>query len=204
MTPRISGFCGGRDTHGIARGDAMPPAPAISPTRVRRTLHATHAAATLALLATGLFLEFPELRSVAVGGYGHRIASIHLFAGASFVVLPLVALALARSALIEDLRLRLGPPDPWRWRKSHIVSSLVAVTLLSLSGIVMWTDERLPSAVGDAARLAHVALTVLIGASLCVHLVVARRKIVARVRRSLGRDEDPDGFFELDEDLDQD
>jgi len=174
--------------------------PAVVPSYVGRVLHATHAVATLVLLATGLLLEFPELRSLAIGGYGQRIVTIHLVAGGAFALLPLVALGLARAALVEDLRRRLGPPDPWCWRKSHIAASLVAVALLSASGAMMWADALLPVAAGDAARVVHVVFTAGIGISLLVHLVMARRKIVARVKGWLGRDKPPDGFFDLDED----
>ena len=172
---------------------------ALAPAHVRRALHATHAVATVVLLATGLLLEFPELRSFTIGGYGRSIVSIHLVAGVAFALLPMIALLLASAALIEDLRRRLGPPDPWRWRKSHIVGSLIAVALLSVSGAVMWADADLPIAVGDASRAVHVALTALVGISLPIHLVLARRKIVERVKGWLGRGEPPDGFFDLDE-----
>lgn len=177
----------------------MPRGPGMALAYMRRALHATHAFATLALLATGLLLEFPDLRSVAVGGYGHRILSIHLVAGAGFALLPLVALALARHGLVEDLRRRLGPPDPWRWRKSHIVGSLVAVLLLSASGAAMWADELLPGAAAETARVIHVVFTAVIGFTLGVHLVMARRKIVARALSWLGRRESHEASFDFDE-----
>ena len=177
----------------MLRGMSMPAA------RLRRLLHGTHAAATVILLGTGLLLEFPELRSLAIGGYGRIVVLVHLVAGGVFALLPLLALAVAHRALLEELRRRLGPPDPWRWRKSHIVGSLVAATLLSASGVLLWGDAHVSVHVGDASRAVHVALTVLIAATLPIHLAMARRKILARVKEWLGGAGPADGFFDPDE-----
>ncbi len=177
----------------MLRGTSMPAA------SVRRVLHATHAVATVALLATGLLLEFPELRGLAIGGYGRSVVFVHLGAGGFFAGLPLLALAVAHRALLEELRRRLGPPDPWRWRKSHIVGSLAAVALLSGSGVLLWGDAHVSVFVGDASRAVHVALTVLIAVTLPIHLAMARRKILARVKEWLGGAGPADGFFDPDE-----
>ncbi len=122
--------------------------PAVVPSYVGRALHATHAVATLVLLATGLLLEFPELRSLAIDGYGQPIITIHLVVGGAFALLPLVALGIARAALVEGLRRRLAPPEPWRGRKSHIAAFLVVVALLFASGAVMWAGASFRSRPG--------------------------------------------------------
>lgn len=172
----------------------------VSLSTVRRALHATHAVATLLLLGTGLLLEFPELRARFVGGYGTRIVTIHLWAGAAFAGIPLLALAISYRGLLEDLRRRLGPPDPWGFRKSHIVVSLGAGFLLSLTGLILWRDTLFPVSVGDGSRWIHLALTVVIAVEIPVHLFAARRKIRQRVREWLGREEPPDSFFDFDSD----
>jgi cytochrome b subunit of formate dehydrogenase len=166
---------------------------------VRRGLHAAHAITTLLLVATGLLLEFPELRLVSTGGYGQTIVALHRWGGVAFAAAPLLALGLAASALAEELRRRLGPPDPWRWRKTHIVLTLVAVPALSASGFALWLDDALPRGVVDAARTVHVALTWMLIAALPVHLIAARRKIVQRVRGWLGLEPPIDAFFADDE-----
>lgn len=172
----------------------------MTPTRIRRALHTAHALASILLLATGLLLEFPELRGLSIGGYGSRVISIHLWAGAVFALAPLAAILLAGRPLLEDLRRRLGPPDPWRWRKSHITGSIIMVTVFTVSGIILWGDDWFPLALIDVSSTAHVALTVVISVSLPIHLIVARRKMLARAKEMLGLAESPDSFFEEDPD----
>jgi cytochrome b subunit of formate dehydrogenase len=172
----------------------------MTPIHLRRALHTAHAIASILLLGTGLLLEFPELRGLSIGGYGGRVVSIHLWVGVAFMLVPLAALALAGRPLVEDLRRRLGPPDPWRWRKSHITGSIVTVVVFSVSGIILWGDDWFPLALWDASRTAHIAFTVLISISLPIHLVAARRKMLARAKEMLGLAESPDSFFDEDTD----
>jgi len=176
----------------------------VSLSTVRRALHATHAVAALLLLGTGLLLEFPELRALSIGGYGGRIVAIHLWAGAAFAGIPLAALAFSYRGLVEDLRRRLGPPDPWGWRKSHIAGSLAAGVLLTLTGLILWRDTWFPVVVGDGSRWLHIGLTIVIALELPIHLVVARKKLRSRVREWLGLEEPPDSFFDFDSDQDPD
>jgi cytochrome b subunit of formate dehydrogenase len=171
----------------------------IAPVAIRRGLHAAHAVLTLVLAATGLMLAFPELRSAVTGGYGGLLVDLHLWGGVLFAVSPLLALAVARPHLVEELRRRLGPPDPWRWRKTHIVLSIALVAGLSVSGAAMWLDASLPTAAADLARFSHEVLTVVILVALPVHLVAARVALVQRVRRWLGLEPDVDELFDFDE-----
>lgn len=166
---------------------------------VRRGLHALHAWLVLLLVATGVLLAFPDLRASVTGGYGQLLVDVHLWGGVAFALSPLLALALARAHLVEELQRRLGPPDPWGWRKTHIVLSIVIVAGLSLSGVALWLDAHLSIAMADLARLSHEVLTVLVVLSLPVHLVAARRAIVQRVQRWLGREPDVDALFDLDD-----
>jgi len=167
-------------------------------------LHATHAVATLLLLGTGLLLEFPELRARSIGGYGSRIVTIHLWAGAAFAGAPLLALALSWRGLVEDLRRRLDPSERWGWRQGHIAGSVAATFLLSLTGLLLWRDSLFPVLVGDGSRWIHLGLSVAIAVALPVHLVLARRKLRQRVREWLGREDPPDSFFDFDADDDTD
>jgi len=165
----------------------------------RRLLHTVHGATTLALLATGLLIQWPDLRAQVVGGYGRELAQFHLWFGWAFAAAPLLAGG-AAGALFADLQRRLGPPDPITWRKLHIVITGVASALLTASGIILWWFHELPLLVEDVSLEIHIWATWVIVALLPVHLVAARRKIVERVRGFRGEEprlfefgeEDPD------------
>lgn len=148
----------------------------------RRLVHATHAAATLLLLATGLLLQSPDWRARLVGGYGRQIAEVHQWAGVAFVAIPLLALARAGRPLARDARRRLGPPDPVGWKKIHIVVSLVGGLLFGVTGFVLWFDRAFPLVLSDLGLEVHAVLTWVFVAMLLIHLVAARRKIAEKAR----------------------
>ncbi|CAG0985326.1 hypothetical protein MYXO_02096 [Myxococcaceae bacterium] len=172
----------------------------MSAALIRRMLHGVHAVATLLLLATGVVIYWPELRTAMIGGYGQRVLDIHLIAGALFIVSVIAAGAAAGAPLLEDLRRRLGPPDPWGWRKTHIVLALAVSAGLSISGVVLWLDVALPRFAFDAAHWVHDLLTIVIALALVVHLVASRRKIVSRVREWLGLAPPPPEPFDFEDD----
>jgi cytochrome b subunit of formate dehydrogenase len=148
----------------------------------RRLVHATHALATLVLIGTGLLLQMPDWRARLVGGYGRQLAEIHEWAGAVFVAIPLLALTRAARPLLRDTRRRLGPPDPWSWKKLHIVLSLAGGLLLGTTGIVLWFDRAFPLVLLDLSLELHAVLTWVFLAMLAVHLVAARRKMAGKIR----------------------
>ncbi|MDH3214186.1 MAG: cytochrome b/b6 domain-containing protein [Myxococcales bacterium] len=159
----------------------------MTPGAVRRALHAAHSLTSVLLIATGLLLWDPDLRARLVGGYGRQVLDGHLWIGWVFLAAPIVAVVVAARPILRDLARRLGPPDPpFAWRKVHIVASLAMTFLLGASGLVLWVDLDLPIAALDAALEVHLAATWLLTASIPVHLVVARRQIVARTRGILG------------------
>jgi cytochrome b subunit of formate dehydrogenase len=159
----------------------------MTPGAVRRIFHATHAAASLLLIATGLLLWDADLRARLIGGYGRQILETHLWLGSGLLVAPVLAGLVAGGPLLRDLARRLGPPDPpFAWVKVHIVGSLVMTLLLGGSGLLLWADLDLSPAVLDLATAVHLALTWLLAASIPIHLVLARRKIVLRAREILG------------------
>ena len=161
----------------------------------RRLLHAVHAITTLALFVTGCLIQWPDLRAQVAGGYGRELARLHLWLGCAFAAAPLLAGGATR-ALFADLQQRLGPPDPATWRKLHIVITGVASTLLTASGIILWQFHELPLLVQDISLSIHVWATWIVAALLPVHLVVARRKIVERLRGFRGA---PPRLFEFGE-----
>jgi cytochrome b subunit of formate dehydrogenase len=174
----------------------------MNPPTVRRALHVGHSVTVLVLVATGLLIQWPDLRARLIGGYGLQIASLHNWVGVGFIAAPVLALALSARPLVGDLLRRLGPPDPVGWRKIHIVTSLLVSLLLVLSGLYLWVDPDLPLAWFDLSVEIHVALTWVLGVLIPLHLVAARRKIAAAVRRMIGSETEPDLGFPLDEEED--
>ena len=167
----------------------------MGPATARRLLHMVHGVTTLVLLATGFLIQWPDLRALVVGGYGRELARYHLWFGWAFAAAPLLGLA-AAGALLADLRERLGPPDPITWRKLHIVITGVGSALLTATGILLWGLDE-PLIVQDVALEIHIWATWVLTASLPIHLVVARRKIVERVRLLSGGEPPP--LFEFDD-----
>jgi hypothetical protein len=158
----------------------------MSPARIRFALHLSFALAVLVKLASGLLLTEPDLRAKLVGGYGREIMDIHLWSGWVFLGAPLLALALAARPLLRDLRRRLERPGGITWRKTHIVVTLSAGIILSLTGVLLWLDLGLPLTFADLILELHDVLIWLVIAVLSAHLVAARRKILLRTRRLLG------------------
>jgi len=154
-------------------------------TTARRLLHVAHAATTLALLATGFLIEWPDLRARVVGGYGRQLADIHVWIGWAFAAAPLLAVAAAARPLIADLAQRLGPPDPLTWKKAHVLLTLAAGVLLTATGVVLWWPGDVPVALQDASLEIHIVATWVLALSLPVHLVEARRKMAELVRHHL-------------------
>ncbi len=165
---------------------------------MRRALHAVHAVGSVVLLGTGALIHWPELRQLALGGYGLALAALHEWTGLVFVVAPLVSLALAARPLVRDLGARLGPPDPPSWRKLHIVLTLVLSVLLSASGLALWQQDHLSARAADLALDLHIWASWALAVSIPVHLVAARRKIVDIVAVRLGLRAPPevDAFFD--------
>jgi len=158
----------------------------MTPARIRFALHLIYALAVLVKVASGLLLTEPDLRAKLVGGYGREIMDIHLWSGWVFLGAPLLALALAAHPLLRDLRWRLGQPNGITWRKIHIVVTLSAGIILSLTGVLLWLDLELPLAFSDLMLELHDVLIWVVIAALSVHLFAARHKILLRTRRLLG------------------
>jgi cytochrome b subunit of formate dehydrogenase len=164
---------------GAARGENA--GKGMSPVWLRRALHAVHVVTSLVLLASGLLLEFPDLRARVVGGYGREIARVHNWLGLAFVVAPALALAIAPRLLVRDLRLNLSLPAGLTWPGLHMLLTLVFSLLLAVSGVFLWVDWDLPLTALDAMLEVHIVVTWLLVASILAHLFAARRAIAARV-----------------------
>ena len=154
---------------------------------IRRALHVVHALTALALLATGLLIGFPDLRARLLGGYGRELLDIHVWTGIAFIAAPALAVAVVGPSLYRDLLRRLGPPDPFRWKKFHILLTLAGGLLLTVSGFLIWLDTGLPLALSDAALEVHEVLTYVLAGAIPVHLFYGWRKIAERARFLVGR-----------------
>jgi hypothetical protein len=176
----------------------------MSPVGIRQALHHLYTLALLLLFMTGLLLGLPDLRARVVGGYGREILDIHLWVGWFFLGLPVLVLLLAARPLLRDLLRRLGPPDGVTWRKVHTVLTLVAGLTLGATGLVLWLDWAFSLVMTDVAVEVHEILSYLVIGILVLHLVAARRKIVARGREILSGEQEPLFPFEFeDEDEDE-
>lgn len=157
----------------------------------RQVLHAVNAIVSLALLGTGLLIEFPELRAQLVGGYGFQIAQWHLWLGWLFMAVPVIALLLAGRDLARHLWTFLGPPDGVTARKVVAVVNLAGGVALAASGVLLWLDENLPLALSDASLTVHIAFTWTLAALIPLHLFLSRRRIGLRLLQLVGRGPSP-------------
>lgn len=165
----------------------------------RRTLHIVHVLMSLVLIATGLLIEFPELRSRLVGGYGMLILQYHLWLGWAFMAVPAIALALAAGPLLRHLRALLGAPHGITWRKSITVANLASAIGVGASGVPLWLDGSFPLAFVDASLQVHIGCTWVCIALIPPHLFLARSKIAMRLLQLVGRSPEPDFDFPFEE-----
>jgi cytochrome b subunit of formate dehydrogenase len=163
----------------------------MTPLRVRQLLHHGHVVAALLLLATGWLIAYPELRARLLPGRDRLLDETHLWTGFAFVALPALALALGARPLVRELGRRFGPPDPWGWRRAHLALTLGASVALAASGVALWRGELLSQAAEDAAFLVHEWTTWILAATIPIHLVASRRKIVSRYREIVLRERPP-------------
>ncbi len=156
----------------------------LAPATARSALHAIHTLASLVLVATGMLIQWPELRARVLGGYGRELALLHEQSAVVFLAAPALALAFAGRPLLRDASARLRRPH-LTWRKAHLALSLVLSLALSASGAVIWLDAG-PLWLLDASVQVHVWSTWAFLAALVVHLAFARRKIREAVEVRLG------------------
>lgn len=155
--------------------------------RVRRATHAVHAVTSLVLIATGLLIEWPDLRARLIGGYGLQLSAAHRWTGAVFALAPVLAAAVAGRPLVRDLQSRLGPGDRLSWRRAHAVGTGLLTLLLAGTGAVLWVAPDVSLAILDATAQVHLVSTWLVIASLPVHLFAARLRIASVAGMALAR-----------------
>jgi cytochrome b subunit of formate dehydrogenase len=168
---------------------------ALQTRRFLKTGHVIHAGSFLVLLATGALLFAPTLRARLIGGYSLHLRFVHCWAGVVFAVatLPFVVTMLSprgaagRAAPEGSSALR-------RWRGAHRLFTVGSVAAFTVTGIVLWQQDRFGLAAIDSSATIHRWLTVLAAALLAAHLSVAvlapalRALSVARRRRAADRE----------------
>jgi len=140
-----------------------------NPAVARVLAHATHLAAFVVLLVTGLLLLAPTLRSAITGGHALTLGAVHRWAGVAFVGLP------AAIVLAGGVRAVLAPAGPGRVRASvqalHVVVTVAMVAGLAVTGAIVWARSAVPAGVFDHAQDLHDQLTYAAALLLGVHLL---------------------------------
>ncbi|MFQ5697575.1 MAG: hypothetical protein ACE5IL_04735 [Myxococcota bacterium] len=153
----------------------------MRPALARQILHTLHAAASLALVATGALIELPELRSRTFGGYGLEIVATHQWATIVFVCGPLLVALFSAHSLLAEVRFRVRGPGGPSFRKLHLLASLLVSAFLTLTGVLLWLPDLEPR-FSDPLIVAHVWVGWLFAAVIPVHVLAARRRIALRIR----------------------
>lgn len=145
-----------------------------------RTSHMAHAATFLGLLATGLLLFSPTIRSRLIGGYALQVRSIHCWVGVAFAVATVPFLRPVLRPWRCSARGGAAAVAPWRWRYAHLLFTVAAGVTFTASGLLLWQQHRFGLALADASAWVHLWLTYLAAGVLTVHLAIAT--ITPRVR----------------------
>ncbi|MBC8292315.1 MAG: cytochrome b/b6 domain-containing protein [Proteobacteria bacterium] len=136
----------------------------------------------LVLVATGLPIQFPDLRAGLVGGYGRTIASIHEWSGVVMLAVPILALAWAPSWATTSLRLRARRRANLGLHAINLWFTLLSGVMLVVTGFIMWMPGTLPLPLIDTSAQLHAAASWGLYVMLPVHLLVTRQRVWAATR----------------------
>ncbi|MFQ5479510.1 MAG: cytochrome b/b6 domain-containing protein [Candidatus Binatia bacterium] len=142
-------------------------------------LHLWYSAVVLVLIATGITIQFPDLRAAFIGGYGRLLATVHEWAGVVMLAVPLVAVASAPSRALETIRIRSFRTDNLRFHAFNLWFTLVSGVVFIVSGFVLWFQMSLPYAVVDLSTELHVVFSYGLYAVIPLHIIAARERIFA-------------------------
>jgi formate dehydrogenase subunit gamma len=155
--------------------------------RTERVLHWTHAAAFLALLATGLMLYLPSLAELV----NHRqlVKNVHIWVAVAWAVAIVAILVLGdRKRLAEDWReIETIDGDDRRWlrrrrveqgrfnagQKLNALLTAAFALLFALSGFFLWLGERDHRFIFAGTGTVHDLLTLFSVVLLVGHLYLA-------------------------------
>ena len=149
-----------------------------------RILHATNALLTLALIATGFLITYPDLRAELIGGYALQLSKLHRSSALLYLGIPTLIFVTAPLAVGRNIGWRVWSIDRSRWQQVHLRCYLLAVVAVILSGALMWLDIQWSPAILDATAAVHLGASWLIVASIPLHLAtIARRALAGDYRR---------------------
>jgi cytochrome b subunit of formate dehydrogenase len=137
--------------------------------------HLIHAFTFFVLLATGILLFSPTIRSRVVGGYSLSLGMIHWWTGIAFVLVTLpVARHPFRLARNGSGRGAPSPEERGRhWRRFHLLFTLGSAVVFTATGLVLWFRGSFSLEITDASATIHLWLTYLATMIFAAHLTAA-------------------------------
>ena len=122
-------------------------------------LHASYAVVVLVLVATGLLIQYPDLRAALAGGYGRTFATVHEWAGVAMLALPAIALVLSPRKAIEVIEIRSYQRTELRLHAVNVWFTLLGGAGLIVTGFLMWFPRSLPDSIPMVSQRFDVWLT---------------------------------------------
>ncbi|RMD81331.1 MAG: cytochrome b/b6 domain-containing protein [Candidatus Dadabacteria bacterium] len=150
-------------------------------------LHFFYAVVALGLVATGLLIQFPDLRARFVGGYGQTLAWWHEWAGVAMLVLPALWFAVSPSAAWETLVLRSWRRDKLALHAVNLWFTIVSGIVFVVTGFLLWFQRTLPDPVIDWSYVLHDVFSYALYVMIPIHVVISLGRTVRNLRARLGR-----------------
>ncbi len=161
------------------------PRVAVTPARVAwtfyRRLHFAYAMNVLLLIATGLFIQMPDMRASVLGGHGRLIATIHEWSGVGMLVLPLLAVMRSPRWALNNIRRHSRRTSALRVHAVHLWFTLLTGLLFVVTGLAMWFQRSLPDAIVDPSIELHSIFSYALYAAVVLHVVSVRKRLFRMV-----------------------
>lgn len=166
-----------RRTHGTSAGESLGRERSVASV-ARHLLHGVHTVAFVLLLASGLLLFVPELRSLATGGYSQHLRQLHRWSGVAFAALPaaiLVGYGAGAVAIRTEPRTVRG-----RWKRFHLAAIAIMTAVFTITGVMLWSPAAFSDATLDVTRALHERLMFVAAAFLGAHVIEVGSGAVAQ------------------------
>lgn len=147
----------------------------------RPVLHTLHLLTFAILLATGVLMISPELRTAFTGGYSLVIRRAHLWGGVAFAVLPAIVVFPLGMRNVFVATAERTPRT--LWQGSHLIITIMIGAVFTATGLAIWEEGIVSESLADLSRSTHNWLTWVAAALLGLHLVeVGIASMVGRLR----------------------
>jgi len=150
-------------------------------------VHFFYGAVVLGLVATGVLIQFPDLRAKLIGGYGQLLAAWHEWLGVAMVAIPVAAFALGPSAAIETVQLRSWRRDKLGFHALNLWFTIVSGVVFIVTGFVLWFAGSFPDAAVDWSYDLHDWFSYALYVLLPLHVVTSFGRTVRNLRARLAR-----------------